>query len=242
MRIVTIIKSDQGLKRENNEDFCLSDKKDNSSVCVLCDGMGGLDKGEVASKMTCEFIMDFYKKHEFFDYKRYFKQLTDEVNQKVCESSYRDIDNIEMGTTMVITVIQGGQLYYAHVGDSRIYLLNDGKLNQLTSDHSYAQELLKHGVISKEEALIHPRRNQLTRAIGINKEVEPEVCENPIQLELGNIVLLCSDGLTDMVEPTRIEQIISQEETLDKISNELIDEANKNGGTDNITVCLTRIE
>ena len=144
-----------------------------------------------------------------------------------------------MGTTAVCALVRGGKAYLSHAGDSRAYLCRGGKLTQLTHDHSYVQELVDCGTITEEEAEHHPQKNIITRALGVDYRLEPEVTS--VQLQAKDLLLLCSDGLTNMVPVEQMEQLLAQGPFYD-LPDRLVDAANENGGSDNITALLLAVE
>ncbi|MFZ2537968.1 MAG: Stp1/IreP family PP2C-type Ser/Thr phosphatase [Oscillospiraceae bacterium] len=234
--------TDIGLKRETNQDVFYTHKfSEQVGFAIVCDGMGGQNGGNVASEMACQTIS-----HRLMESNNIVSMSDDEIKSLVISAtSGANIEvyktsNIEpgykgMGTTVVIAVVSNKKAYIAHIGDSRVYLLREGKLHQLTRDHSVVQELLEQGKISQDEAKVHPNKNMITRAVGVNLTVDIDYLE--VLLGQESKLLLCSDGLTNMVS----DQII--EKTLRKYNPEatctkLIELSNKAGGVDNITVAV----
>ncbi len=164
------------------------------------------------------------------------KKAIQSANQAVLAKAQMDIDFEGMGTTVVVATVFGNELCVANVGDSRLYLANDS-LEQLTKDHSYVQEMVRRGEISPEAARVHPDRNIITRAIGGGKGVAIDFFE--VELREGDQILMCSDGLTDMLEDWEIFGIIKRHRDLPSVLEELVDQANQQGGNDNITVIMT---
>ena len=167
-----------------------------------------------------------------------FEEAITYANHVVYEAAQEDMEYEGMGTTMVACTLQGDTLYVANIGDSRLYLMRD-ELQQITTDHSLVEEMVKIGNITESEARVHPQKNIITRALGIDEKVQADYFE--LQVRQGDIILLCSDGLTNMVEDDEIEYTIRHEESLEEIGNILIDKANINGGSDNITAVLVQI-
>lgn len=239
-------KSEIGEKRNNNEDsIFISDESDNKNLYIVADGMGGHRAGEVASNSAINAFVDYIKLHsnEFENENEILDIMVGAMqysNKMVYEKSKEDEKFWGMGTTLTALAIRNKKLFIVHVGDSRVYILDEGKIRQLTTDHSYVMELVKLGEITKEEADLHPGRNIITRAIGTKDDVEVDtVIES---LKHGDIVLMCSDGLTSMVSESDIENILNCENTLKEKVEVLINKANENGGKDNISVIILEQE
>ena len=231
-----------GLRRISNEDYFGSIETKFGTFYIVCDGMGGHSSGEKASKLATESIIQFVKHAKTDNTKELLKEAIEYVNTIVFNVAFKNTELKGMGTTLVLVFIKNDQLYFAHVGDSRIYLSRKGKLKQLTEDHSFVQQLLKAGIISESEAKSHPRRNEITKAIGLKEMIEPTVCTSPLKLKKGDKILMCSDGLTNMVPTDKILEIISKETPTEAKTTELIENANNAGGFDNITTTLIEIE
>ena len=161
------------------------------------------------------------------------------ANRFVFQKALREEELAGMGTTAVCALVRGGKVFLCHAGDSRAYLYRDGRLAQLTHDHSYVQELVDCGTITEEEAEHHPQKNIITRALGVDYRLEPEVTS--VQLQAKDLLLLCSDGLTNMVPVEQMEQLLAQGPFYD-LPDRLVDAANENGGSDNITALLLAVE
>ncbi|MCL2592343.1 MAG: Stp1/IreP family PP2C-type Ser/Thr phosphatase [Defluviitaleaceae bacterium] len=236
--------SDVGLVRTKNEDsFIVITEPINilENLLIVADGMGGHKAGEIASSLSVKTFVEHIKNTNFSE-EQILDNLTDGVrvaNYEVLKLSSSNPDFEGMGTTFTACSIYNNKLYVSHIGDSRLYVINDDGITQITHDHSYVAEILKSGEITKEEAKVHPRRNALTRAIGISSEVE--VDGFLYSLKKGDKVLICSDGLTDMIDENEILQIVENKSLEDGLK-ELIYIANKNGGMDNITAILAEIE
>lgn len=233
-------KSDIGKLRANNEDaFYVNNEGlgQLSNLFVLADGMGGHNAGEIASKQAISSFCDFITKNSGIMYKQDF--LADALafaNKKVHTDAQNNPQFSGMGTTFSACTISENNLYYAHVGDSRIYVVRDGEIKQLTKDHSLVADLVTEGLISEEEAKNHPDKNVLMRAIGTDLQVV--VDKGYCSLSDVDYVLLCSDGLTDMVSDQKILDILqSGGEIPDKIDL-LITEALEAGGVDNISAIV----
>lgn len=238
--------SDIGNIRKNNEDFYKVKMYDNNvALAVIADGMGGTNGGEIASSIACETIFDLFENQysEFPTFtERKIKQTiinyVKSANEIIYNKSLKNIDLKNMGTTIVLSLYINGTLYIANVGDSRLYINTNGKLNQITKDHSYVEELLKLGMISDEQAKSHPQKNIITRALGTDENVEVDLYTE--KLSKSDKVLLCTDGLTNMISDDDILKYMSDDD-LSFIAKSLIDEAKLRGGNDNITVVVLAI-
>ena len=238
-----------GKVRKNNEDYCKGEVIDTEfgsiGIFALADGMGGHNKGEVASKMAVENIVEFFKnnllqnnniKIDYID--DIIKQAYHNVNYKIYMKSISDKEFEGMGTTLVIAIVYKNNIYVANVGDSRCYLLNKEEFNKITVDHSVVEELVKAEVITEEEAKTHPRRNQITRAIGTEEMVIVDIFKQNIEPE--DTILLTSDGLTGFVDDEDIKNILLQNKDINYLTEDLINKANDISGKDNISVVLIR--
>lgn len=242
-------KTDIGLKRKNNQDSFMVVSKDNFLSAVVCDGMGGAKGGNVASSLAVKAYTQVVKSVmskvtpvllEPEDAEKTIKEAIAKANTAVYEAANYDIELEGMGTTLVSVLICGDNIIAANVGDSRLYLYNNGILKQVSNDHSFVQYLLDKGSITKEEAKNHPNRNIILRALGVNESVEPEIIN--LKNEEYEILLLCSDGLTTHLSDEEINEVIADNTdkhlSLKKKSEILIEKANEKGGIDNITVIL----
>ncbi|APF19792.1 protein serine/threonine phosphatase [Caldithrix abyssi DSM 13497] len=232
--------SDVGKRRQNNEDYYAAFQNEGWLLLVLCDGMGGVEGGEIASQLAVKAIGEYFKK-KFNEPISFFVNSVKFANEVIRKRSAQKQHLAEMGTTLVAVLFNGKEIFYAHVGDSRLYLFRDKKLIQLTNDHTYVSELVKRGVLSNSQATNHQYKNRISRCIGYLNS-EPEIASSPVPVKEGDIFLLCSDGLTDMVSDEKIAQILNSTSNLDKTAQKLIREANKNGGRDNITIQLLKIK
>ena len=218
-----------GKVRKNNEDYCKGEIIDTDfgsvGIFALADGMGGHNKGEVASSnIKIDYIDDI------------IKQAYHNVNNIIYEKSMSSLEFEGMGTTLVIAIIYKNNLYVANVGDSRCYLLNENGFNKITIDHSVVEELVKANIITEEEAKTHPRRNHITRAIGTDEMVIVDIFKK--QIDAGNKILLTSDGLTGFVDDNTIKDTLLKDEDVNDLTKELINTANDVSGRDNISVIL----
>ena len=234
-------KTDIGKAREINQDYYyISPEKEEPKLYILADGMGGYKGGEVASSLATDtvkrYIQDNFCKTPR-EKEAILKLINDAIqyaNMVVYEKS-KEVKELEgMGTTLEVCLIYNSKAYIGHVGDSRIYRIRKGVIRKLTKDHSYVQQLVEDGKITREEANVHPKKNMLTKALGCTAYVEPDIRVR--NFELGDIFVICSDGLTNMVSEEKIFDIVTlgPQKAVDK----LIEEANQAGGYDNITVVI----
>lgn len=236
--------TDKGIKRAGNEDsFGYSIPDDLSrGFFVVADGLGGRKAGEIASGITADVLSSefsaFYERGgDISEISSVYKTAYQKANDAVIESSGEDDSRTGMATTAVCAYIDGGKAVIANVGDSRAYFISKFSVRQITVDHSYVQDLVNLGHISQKEAENHPRKNEITRAIGVNPTVAPDLFVK--NARYGDMILLCTDGLTRMLSDKDIYKIIRGNfSDPGKIPQKLIDQANKNGGIDNITVSL----
>lgn len=231
--------TDPGQVRDNNEDAILWDAA--AGWAVLADGMGGHMAGEVASRLAVETLQphlgEMSNGDEGGDIER-LRAAVLEANQRIHEQAGADIRCHNMGTTIVATLFRNGTLTCAHVGDSRLYRFGDDGLEQLSHDHSLVQELVDEGMMSSEEAAESSHKNVITRALGLEATVEADVLQVP--LRSGELYLLCSDGLSDKI-PDADLAVLLQGGDINAMAQQLVAEANRRGGEDNISVILARI-
>lgn len=239
-RLAAHAATDQGLVREANEDSYFV----GHSVFAVADGMGGHVAGEVASRKALEPIADLDSR-QFPAPQKAQDALVEAItaaNTAVVEKGDAEPELHGMGTTLTAVLVRDGRLHLAHVGDSRAYLLRDREpISQLTTDHTLVEQLVREGRLSREQAATHPQRSVVTRAIGVERQVKVDSLP-PIELQPGDQVLLCSDGLTGPVDDRRITELLDSEPDGDAACQALVDEANSAGGPDNITVVLLRVE
>jgi protein phosphatase len=230
----TTCKTDTGRQRRDNEDSAMA----RAPVFVVADGMGGAQAGEVASRIAIETFEPGLPDEGSAEER--LAQLVREANRRIYERSRTEHESAGMGTTLTAAYLDHGALAIAHVGDSRAYMFRDGVLRRLTQDHSLVDELVRRGKLTEQQAAEHPQRSIITRALGPEPEVEVDTWSYPARA--GDILLLCSDGLTSMISEDKVSSILSAADTLDRAADELIAEANEAGGRDNITVVLFRVE
>lgn len=234
-------KSDIGLKRKTNQD-CFDYKKisEDISWAVVCDGMGGVNGGDIASQLAVKTIKDCFSKIDFFNdlkdnTEKILKEAIEKANLEIYLKSKSDKNLIGMGTTIVLVLSLKDKVHVAHVGDSRAYLVSDNSIKQLTIDHSVVQELLNDGEITHEEAKVHPNRNIITRALGLDENVNIDyLTENK---KTNDKIIICTDGLTDYFDENEILDYFKNKKE-NKLVDEFILTANERGGSDNITVVI----
>jgi len=211
MNIIT--RSDVGKVRKVNQDYIRSyQKNDEEALVVLCDGMGGHNAGEIASKMTADDIIDHYQSRECFngisDIREWMHEVINHAHQLVREKGAQSLELEGMGTTVVLVLYVNGQSYISHVGDSRAYLFKDNELNQLTKDDTLVNVLVDAGTISKDEAYLHPQKNILLQAVGVSDYLNISF----ISLNINHgILLVCSDGLYNSLFDMQITQVLEKD-------------------------------
>jgi serine/threonine protein phosphatase PrpC len=219
--------TDPGRRRRRNEDSYVIEPP----LFAVADGMGGAQAGEIASKLAAAAVKERGADVE---------SLVQEANRRVHQRSLEDPDTFGMGTTLTVAAVEDGVVSIGHVGDSRAYLVRDGNLEQLTEDHSLVGELMRSGKLSAEEAESHPQRSMITRALGTDPNVDVDIFA--VDPRPGDLFLLCSDGLTSMVEDREILRLVGEKRgDLQGLVKALIKAANKGGGEDNITVVAFEI-
>ena len=238
------VQTDQGLVRKNNEDAVAFDPK--TGLCLLADGMGGYNAGEVASSMAVaslsqelgKWLSQARNRAPSRELRRTMEACVNQANHSIFSAASSNPDQAGMGTTLVAGVFLEARLMLGHIGDSRCYRLRGGGLQQITKDHSLLQEQVDAGLMTADQALTSPNRNLITRALGVEGAVSVEINEH--RVEPGDLYLMCSDGLSDMVLDTVIQAILNVPGTLRQKAAALIRVANDSGGRDNITVLLVQ--
>lgn len=230
--------TDIGAKRKTNQDYVFCSMEPVGSLpnlFIVADGMGGHKAGDLASRYTVEKFLEVVKTVESDNPITIIEQAVSKANLQLIEKSKESIDYEGMGTTLVVSTVIGSSIIIANVGDSRLYLVNN-EIQQITRDHSLVEEMISLGEIDRKNARTHEKKNIITRAIGVDSEVVADFFE--VDYSEGDIILMCSDGLSNMIEDDEMKRIISQGTDLNKIGEELINMANNNGGRDNISVIL----
>ena len=227
-----------GNKRKKNEDsYLILQPEKGVAILAVADGMGGHNAGEVASEIAIESIKDY--SFNFADnIIKQIKSAVNEANENILNYEADDINYQDMGTTLTLSVLKDNKLFYGHVGDSRIYLFND-QLNQVTRDHSLVNDLIENKSIRPDEAFDHPKKNIITQALGIDKDLEIQT--DQINITDEDIIMLCTDGLSDMIRFENIEEVFQKDKKLQEMIDELGSQALKNGGTDNITIIMGKL-
>lgn len=239
-------RTDPGLARENNEDSVTVDEP--TRLAILADGMGGYNAGEIASGMATTFIkselgrwLSQAGRHaNAKEVRRAMEICVDNANRSIFNAANSNPQYSGMGTTLVVGVFQDGRLLLGHIGDSRCYRLRGHELAQITKDHSLLQEQMDAGLITPEQAAVSTNKNLVTRALGVEDAVLLDVNEH--RVEPGDIYLMCSDGLSDMVDDPGICRILAGDVPLEQKAVQLVDAANANGGRDNISVLLAQAD
>jgi serine/threonine protein phosphatase PrpC len=226
-------RTDTGRQRHTNEDAYFA----RSPAYAVADGMGGAQAGEVAAGIAAEAFET--QLPDSGTPEERLTRVASEANRKIYELAKKDSSRSGMGTTLTAALLADDEISIVHVGDSRAYLFRDGSLRQLTRDHSLVEELRRHGRITTEEAEEHPQRSIITRALGPDEDVDPDVQTH--QVRSGDVFVLCSDGLTSMVREERMHEILAGKNSLQDAVDALVDEANAAGGRDNITVLAFRV-
>lgn len=236
-------KTDIGKARQMNQDFYyISQKNEDMCLCILADGMGGYNGGEIASNLATnsakEYIEENFDKieHTEKEIMNLIKYAMEYANKAVLEKSKENEELEQMGTTLEICIIYNGKAYIGHIGDSRIYRIRKNIIRRITTDHSYVEKLVKDGTITREEAFYHPKKNMLMKALGCNEAIEPDIIVK--EFLQNDIILMCSDGLTNMLTEEAIYNIVQEEPKT--ACEKLIKKANENGGYDNISVILIK--
>lgn len=231
-------KTDRGRVRTDNQDAYFAGKiTDDAVFAVVCDGMGGANAGNVASELAVRHISEYVIRSyrdgmDMTDTEKTLKNAIVSANISLYDMAVNNAELTGMGTTAVAAFVKDGTAVIAHVGDSRIYLVN-GEIKQLTRDHSVVQSLIESGKITPEDAKVHPRKNVITRALGAEENVA--VDSDCLNLSNGDTLLLCSDGLTNFLDDKDILKVF-QNNDISAVAERLVEEANENGGGDNITV------
>lgn len=235
--------TDVGQKREINQDYIYCSEKpvgNLSNLLIVADGMGGHNAGDFASRFCVEEVVNEIKNNQEPTIISTIESAIKKTNSKLMQQSLTKSNLEGMGTTLVLATVAEHMMYVANVGDSRLYLIND-TIRQITEDHSLVEEMVRTGEIKREEARFHPKKNIITRAIGVNRTVSTDFFE--VALTKGDKVLLCSDGLSNMLSDQEILTVIKEnQDNYDSAVKQLIACANNSGGKDNISVVLAIVD
>lgn len=239
-------RSHRGCRREKNEDRFYVPPKNGPFLFAVADGMGGCAAGEVASSIAIELVekkanehFSVFQQDDLPDCQLFLQELILEANAEIVAAQRQNHEFKGMGTTLTVVFFHGDELLVGHVGDSQVHLLNEENCLQITEDHSLVAQLVKNGEINPEEAYSHPQRHLLTRALGNASSYKVDLYR--AKLQTGDYILLCTDGLTSMLRPSQIREIITGCKDLESAADELIEQANDLGGLDNITFVLIRV-
>lgn len=242
MRLEYAARTDVGMIRSGNEDNYHADVTDTRGLFIVADGMGGHAAGEVASEMAVQIVtreLDTIADLHDASVPRRLMQTLRQANRAIFQRTMSEVDKQGMGTTLSVLVLAGRRYMIGQVGDSRVYLLRDGTLRQLTKDHSYVQEQVDAGFLTPEQARHHPYSNVITRCVGASDDIEPDMFSGEVRV--GDIFLVASDGLTGMVDDRRLQTLLTSRAAPERIVDALISEANGRGGLDNITAVIVKV-
>ena len=237
-------KTDVGrVRQENQDDYRAGELPGDAAWVLVCDGMGGARGGREASQSACNVIercfQEQYAQCMPGEEEAFLKRALISANRFIFQKAMHEEAFAGMGTTAVCALVRGGTVYLCHAGDSRAYLFHEGEMRQITRDHSMVQQLVDSGKITREQAAQHPKKNLITRALGVSANIVPEY--NRCEIEVGDILLLCSDGLTNMISDEEIALVL-REVPFFEAPSILVDRALQAGGQDNITVLLMGVE
>lgn len=239
--------TDVGCHRAENEDYyCYAEPEDEQEfldkgrLAVVADGMGGHEGGEMASRIAVERVRDAYLAHPDGDTRENLIAAFHEAHTAIQQYAREHPELEGMGTTCTCAVLKNNQLYYGHIGDSRLYLIRNPAISRVTEDHSYVQRLVRQGVLTPEQAAVHPERNVLTAALGTQSTVPADFSQDPVPLEPGDVLLLCTDGLHGLVSDQELLYSACTSPA-GEACRELVQTAKNRGGFDNITVQILRI-
>ena len=232
--------TDVGMVRQVNQDYVFTTGKPLGilqNLFVVADGMGGHQAGDYASKCTVEVMIKESAKSEGEDIERVLVKAIKAANREIIKEASGDEHLKGMGTTVVAATVKEQMLYFANVGDSRLYLINQG-IQQLSKDHSLVEELVRAGELDRAESRNHPQKNIITKAVGVAEDVQPDFFI--VDMKENSRILLCSDGLSNMVDDEKLEEILSGEGTEEELAEKCIEEALFYGGLDNIAVVIAQ--
>ena len=231
----------KGKLRTNNEDYFLNSEIEGGHIFVICDGMGGHNGGEIASKIAANALVDFFKSSKIDNIPFQFNMALAETHRVILSEANKSTSLKGMGTTLVAIIIYNQKCYLAHIGDSRAYAIFDDQMISLTKDHSLVQHLIDAGELTEKEAQSHPRRNVITKALGTSFDSKDDYFDGEISLPENSYLLLCTDGLNGMINDQEILEAFTLKDP-ERIAESLIQKALEAGGNDNITVSVLKVE
>lgn len=238
--------SDKGIIREQNEDFwnIVLDNDGNPLAFIVADGMGGHMAGDVASRMAVEIISQeivrgFEAVKSSPETVSFLEKAINLANMEIYRYAEQNLKGSGIGTTLTLGFLRNEMITIAHIGDSRFYLVRDGIIKSMTRDHSFVGELVEKGILDQEEAKYHPLRNQITRALGYEKDIQIDFYNTDVRN--GDILLFCTDGLSAKISSGELLTMLEEERELDEILNNMVKLANRRGGDDNITAIIVKI-
>lgn len=238
----TFSETKKGVNRSVNQDFFLCEGEavgDLPNLFIVADGMGGYNGGDFASKFCIENVKDYIANNRGDSIISIIRLAIKAANEQIRQKAKLDESLKGCGTTIVLATIKDDVLYIANAGDSRLYVLHEGRISQITEDHSLVEEMVKRGMLKKEDARFSPDKNKVTRALGAEPDIEIDFFE--VKLEEGDRIMLCSDGVSNMMDEGHIEEIVSDDKELPEICKMLIDTAVENGGKDDATVVMVEV-
>lgn len=230
-----------GMQRKVNQDYVYCSKDAIGSLpnlYIVADGMGGHKAGDYASRCCVESMIQEVKGDSLKSPVSILEHAIQKANETVLRESKKNVEYEGMGTTVVVATIVDDTLHVGNIGDSRLYVIRD-RIEQITQDHSLVETMVRTGELMPEDARFHPNKNIITRALGTNEDVKADFFE--VKLEKADTILLCSDGLSNMVEDREIERIVKETQDVEKASETLVELANQNGGTDNIAIVMIQV-
>jgi PPM family protein phosphatase len=242
VRLLHAARTDVGMIRSGNEDNYAVTANGDHGLFVVADGMGGHAAGEVASEMAVQTIERELGTVRTLDDRGIADRVSDALkmaNRNIHDRTITEVDKQGMGTTASVLIVSGTRYMIGQVGDSRVYLLRNGALQQLTKDHSYVQEQVDAGFLTPEQARYHPYSNVITRCVGASPDVQPDIYAG--EVKLGDLFLVASDGLTGMVDDRRLQMLLMSRSEPERKVRDLISEANGRGGLDNITAIVVQV-
>jgi serine/threonine protein phosphatase PrpC len=242
VRLLYSARTDVGMIRSGNEDNFAVHANGDRGLFIVADGMGGHAAGEVASEMAVQIVERELQGIQTLDDRSVAETVAEalrKANRNIHDRTITEVDKQGMGTTASVLLIAATRYLIGQVGDSRVYLLRDGALHQLTKDHSYVQEQVDAGFLTPEQARYHPYSNVITRCVGASPEVEPDIYAG--ELKIGDLFLVASDGLTGMVDDRRLQMLLMSRAEPERKVHALISEANGRGGLDNITAIVVQV-